>query len=101
MRMTHKELSDGIAEDKAKNIIATAVSTVVTGCPGCRLQIADSSGGKRSISKWCIRCSSWKKRLRCNAQIVEQDRRSAAASGNIGSPFSRDGLRAANRCHKR
>jgi len=42
MRMTHKELSDGIAEDKAKNIIATAVSTVVTGCPGCRLQIADS-----------------------------------------------------------
>jgi glycolate oxidase iron-sulfur subunit len=42
MRMTHKELSDGIAEDKARSIIATAVSTVVTGCPGCRLQIADS-----------------------------------------------------------
>jgi glycolate oxidase iron-sulfur subunit len=42
MRITHRELSDGIAEDKAKNIIATAVSTVVTGCPGCRLQIADS-----------------------------------------------------------
>ena len=42
MRMTHRDLSDGIAENKAKNIVATGVSTVVTGCPGCRLQIADS-----------------------------------------------------------
>jgi len=42
MRMTHRNLSDGIAEDKARNIITTGVSTVVTGCPGCRLQIADS-----------------------------------------------------------
>lgn len=42
MRITHRELSDGIAVDKAKNIIETGASMVVTGCPGCRLQIADS-----------------------------------------------------------
>jgi glycolate oxidase iron-sulfur subunit len=42
MRITHRELSDGIADDKSKSIIATGVSTVVTGCPGCRLQIADN-----------------------------------------------------------
>ena len=41
-RITHRELSDGIAADKAKNVIATGAPTVVTGCPGCRLQIADS-----------------------------------------------------------
>jgi len=39
MRITHQKLSDGIAEDKAKNIIATEASAVVTGCPGCRMQI--------------------------------------------------------------
>jgi glycolate oxidase iron-sulfur subunit len=48
MRMTHRGISDGIAEDKAKNIIATGVSTVVTGCPGCRLQIADCLRRKAS-----------------------------------------------------
>ena len=42
MRITHRELSDGIAAEKAKSIIATGASTVVTGCPGCRFQIADS-----------------------------------------------------------
>ncbi len=42
MRITHQKLSDGIAKDKAKNIIATEASTVVTGCPGCRMQIANA-----------------------------------------------------------
>ena len=42
MRITHQKLSDGIAEDKAKNIIATGASAVVTGCPGCRMQIAEA-----------------------------------------------------------
>ena len=42
MRVTHRGLSDGIAEDKAKNIIATNASVVATGCPGCRMQITDA-----------------------------------------------------------
>jgi glycolate oxidase iron-sulfur subunit len=41
MRVTHRGLSDGIAEEKAKNIIATKASLVATGCPGCRMQITD------------------------------------------------------------
>ena len=42
MRLTHRELSDGIAEEKVTNIIATGASLVATGCPGCRMQIADA-----------------------------------------------------------
>ncbi len=42
MRITHQKLSDGIAEDKAKNIIATKASAVVAGCPGCLMQIANA-----------------------------------------------------------
>lgn len=42
MRITHQKLSDGIAEEKARNIIATEASAVVTGCPGCRMQIANA-----------------------------------------------------------
>lgn len=40
MRVTHQKLSDGIAEEKAKAIVATRAAAVVTGCPGCRMQIA-------------------------------------------------------------
>jgi glycolate oxidase iron-sulfur subunit len=40
MRVTHQKLSDGIAEAKANAIIATQAAAVVTGCPGCRMQIA-------------------------------------------------------------
>jgi glycolate oxidase iron-sulfur subunit len=42
MRVTHQNLSDGIAEEKAQTIIATQADTVVTGCPGCRMQIANA-----------------------------------------------------------
>jgi glycolate oxidase iron-sulfur subunit len=42
MRITHQKLSDGIAKDKAKNIIATKASAVVTGCPGCCMQITNA-----------------------------------------------------------
>ena len=42
MRITHRELSDGIAEGKARNIIATKTGAVVTGCPGCRMQIVNA-----------------------------------------------------------
>jgi glycolate oxidase iron-sulfur subunit len=42
MRITHRGLSDGIAEEKARAIIATEASAVVTGCPGCRMQIANA-----------------------------------------------------------
>jgi glycolate oxidase iron-sulfur subunit len=42
MRLTHRGLSDGIADAKAKNIIATGAPLVATGCPGCRMQIADA-----------------------------------------------------------
>jgi len=40
MRITHHRLSDGIAGEKAGNIIATQASAIATGCPGCRMQIA-------------------------------------------------------------
>jgi glycolate oxidase iron-sulfur subunit len=42
MRITHRELSDGIAVDKVTNIIATRAAVVATGCPGCCMQIADA-----------------------------------------------------------
>ncbi len=42
MRVTHRTLSDGIAERKTRDIIATGASLVATGCPGCRMQIADA-----------------------------------------------------------
>jgi len=42
MRITHRGLSDKIVADKVRNIRATGASTVVTGCPGCRMQIADA-----------------------------------------------------------
>jgi glycolate dehydrogenase iron-sulfur subunit len=42
MRVTHRVLSDGIAEEKARTIIETEADTVVTGCPGCRMQIANA-----------------------------------------------------------
>jgi glycolate oxidase iron-sulfur subunit len=42
MRVTHRALSDGIAEEKARSIIATGASVVATGCPGCRMQIANA-----------------------------------------------------------
>jgi glycolate oxidase iron-sulfur subunit len=42
MRITHRELSSGIAEAKARDIISTDAFVVATGCPGCRMQIADA-----------------------------------------------------------
>jgi glycolate oxidase iron-sulfur subunit len=42
MRITHHQLSDGIAGEKAGNIMATKAEAVVTGCPGCRMQIANA-----------------------------------------------------------
>ena len=42
MRITHHALSDGIAEEKARTLIAAGAAVVVTGCPGCRLQIGNA-----------------------------------------------------------
>ncbi len=42
MRITHPGLSDGIAKEKARAVIATEASAVVTGCPACRMQIANA-----------------------------------------------------------
>jgi glycolate dehydrogenase iron-sulfur subunit len=42
MRLTNHGLSDGIAEEKVKSIIATSAPVVATGCPGCRMQITDA-----------------------------------------------------------
>jgi glycolate oxidase iron-sulfur subunit len=49
MRITHHKLSNGIAGEKAGNIMATKAEAVVTGCPGCRMQIANalSQAGSR------------------------------------------------------
>lgn len=42
MRLTHHELSNGIAEDKVKSILATNAPVVAAGCPGCCMQITDA-----------------------------------------------------------
>jgi glycolate oxidase iron-sulfur subunit len=42
MRVSHPSLSGTIGEKKARDISATQASLVVTGCPGCRMQIADA-----------------------------------------------------------
>lgn len=42
MRITHHELSEGIGQRKARAVIATGATAVVTGCPGCSMQISDA-----------------------------------------------------------
>jgi glycolate oxidase iron-sulfur subunit len=42
MRVSHPSLSGTIGEKKARDISTTQASLVVTGCPGCRMQIADA-----------------------------------------------------------
>ncbi len=42
MRVTHRKLSDSIAQEKVRDIIATQADTVVTGCPGCSMQISNA-----------------------------------------------------------
>lgn len=42
MRLSHPSLSGAIGGAKANDIVGTRTEIVVTGCPGCRMQIADS-----------------------------------------------------------
>jgi glycolate oxidase iron-sulfur subunit len=42
MRVSHPSLSGTIGEKKARHVSATQASLVVTGCPGCRMQISDA-----------------------------------------------------------
>lgn len=42
MRITQRGLSDRVGRTKAEAIIATGARTVVTGCPGCRMQISEA-----------------------------------------------------------
>jgi len=42
MRIGHHRLSNAIGDARAKDLINTAAPIVVTGCPGCRMQLADS-----------------------------------------------------------
>jgi glycolate oxidase iron-sulfur subunit len=42
MRLSHPTLSGTIGEAKSRDIAGTGASLVITGCPGCRMQIADS-----------------------------------------------------------
>jgi glycolate oxidase iron-sulfur subunit len=42
MRIGRRELSNSIGDAKAADIISTGASAVVTGCPGCRMQIIDA-----------------------------------------------------------
>lgn len=42
MRATHPALSAAIGRLKARDIIGTGAPLVATGCPGCRMQIADA-----------------------------------------------------------
>ena len=42
MRINHHRLSNAIGDARAKDFINTAAPIVVTGCPGCRMQLAES-----------------------------------------------------------
>ena len=42
MRIGHHRLSNAIGDARAKDLMGTAASIVVTGCPGCRMQLAES-----------------------------------------------------------
>jgi glycolate oxidase iron-sulfur subunit len=42
MRLSHPTLSGTIGDAKSRDIAGTGASLVITGCPGCRMQIADS-----------------------------------------------------------
>jgi Fe-S oxidoreductase len=42
MRATHPALSTTIGEARARDIIASGAPTVVTGCPGCMMQLTDA-----------------------------------------------------------
>lgn len=42
MRATHPEASQAMGRAKARNVAATGADAVVTGCPACRMQIADA-----------------------------------------------------------
>ncbi len=42
MRIFHSRLSDGIAEEKVRSILATKADAVVTGCPACSMQIGNA-----------------------------------------------------------
>ncbi len=44
MRVTHPGISDGIADNKVRDIMATKASAVLTGCPSCAMQIRDGIG---------------------------------------------------------
>jgi glycolate oxidase iron-sulfur subunit len=41
MRVTHKDISNRIADAKIRAISATGATVAATGCPGCRMQIAE------------------------------------------------------------
>ncbi len=42
MRINHHRLSNAIGDARAKDLMGTAAPVVVTGCPGCRMQLAES-----------------------------------------------------------
>jgi len=42
MRITHPAVSSAIGREKARDIVRTKASAVVTGCPGCMMQIRDA-----------------------------------------------------------
>ena len=42
MRINHHRLSNAIGDARAKDLIKTAAPIVVTGCPGCRMQLAEA-----------------------------------------------------------
>ncbi len=42
MRVFHRDISDMAGESRARDIISSDAETVVTGCPGCRMQLLNS-----------------------------------------------------------
>ena len=42
MRIKHHRLSNAIGDARAQDLMGTAAPIVVTGCPACRMQLAES-----------------------------------------------------------
>ncbi len=84
MRATHPSFSAEIGAAKARDIRRTGVSFVVTGCPGCRMQIADAlarSGSDATVLHTVQVLAEALRNADCGARNEERDGLVAAGLG--------------------
>ncbi len=76
MRATHPSHSADIGEAKARDIRGTGAAIVVTGCPGCRMQIADAlrrTGSEASVVHTVQVLAEALRNAECGARYEERD----------------------------